>query len=136
MPDYFVPIDTTYQSDYYRKLIRRGIMNTFVLNYVDNNRKKLHNKFEQIESFNAEFDVSDDFLKDLTDFADKEGLALDEEDLAISGENIKLVMKSYIARDLWNTNEFYQVINKENHSLLKAIEVLEESEMYQAAFQN
>jgi len=136
MPDYFVPIDTTYQSGYYRKLISRGIMNTFILNYVDNNRKKLHNKFEQIESFNADFVISDDLLNDLTEFADKEGLALNEEDLAISRENIKLVMKSYIARDLWNTNEFYQVINKENHSLLKAIEVLEESEMYQAAFQN
>lgn len=136
MPDYFVPIDTTYQSEYYRKLIRRGIMNTFILNYVDDNRKKLHNKYEQIESFNAGFEITEDLLKDLTDFADKEGLVLDKEDLAVSGENIKLVMKSYIARDLWNTNEFYQVINKENLSLLKAIEVLEESDMYQAALQN
>jgi carboxyl-terminal processing protease len=136
MPDYFVPIDTTYQSEYYRKLIRNGIMNTFILNYVDNSRKKLHSKYEQIDSFIAGFEITDNLLKDLTDFADKEGLALDEEDLVVSQENIKLLMKSYIARDLWNTNEFYQVINKDNHILLKAIEVLEESEMYQAAFQN
>lgn len=136
MPDYFVPIDTSYLSDYYRKLISRGIMNTFILNYVDNNRKKLHNKYEQIGSFIANFEITDDLMSDLTEFADKEGLALVKDDLALSEENIKLVMKSYIARDLWNTNEFYQVINKNNHSLLKAIEVLEKNELYQAALQN
>ncbi len=136
MPDYFVPIDTTFQSDYYRKLINKGILNTFSLNYVDNNRKKLHNKYEQIDSFITNFEITGDLMKDLTEFAEKEGLALDEEDLAISEENIKLVLKSYIARDLWDTNEFYQVINKSNHSLHKAIEVLEENELYQAALQN
>jgi carboxyl-terminal processing protease len=136
MPDYFVPIDTTYQSDYYNKLISRGIMNTFVLNYVDNNRKKLHNKYEQVDSFIDNFEITDELMSDLTEFAVKEGLALDQEDLAVSGQQIKLVMKSYIARDLWNTNEFYQVINEYNHSLLKAIQVLEKNEMYQAAFQN
>ena len=38
MPDYFVPVDTTSYSDYYRSLINKGIFNRFVLQYVDDHR--------------------------------------------------------------------------------------------------
>ncbi|UCH15205.1 MAG: S41 family peptidase, partial [Bacteroidales bacterium] len=38
MPDFFVPIDTSFYSDYYRDLMRRGILNRFTLKYIDNNR--------------------------------------------------------------------------------------------------
>ena len=39
LPDYLVPIDTTEYSDYYRDLISQGVLNQFILEYVDNNRK-------------------------------------------------------------------------------------------------
>jgi hypothetical protein len=41
-----------------------------------------------------------------------------------------------MARDLWNTSEFYEVINKENPSVVKALEVLEEQGKYQALLQD
>ena len=40
MPDYFVPMDTSSYSDYYRELISRGIFNRFVLQYVDDHRNE------------------------------------------------------------------------------------------------
>ncbi len=41
MPDIFVPADTSNYSDYYRSLVRRGIVNSFTLEYSDKNRKRL-----------------------------------------------------------------------------------------------
>ncbi len=79
-----------------------------------------------------DFNVSDKILEDLTTYASGEGLAFNEEDFGISREHIRLVLKSYIARDLWNTSEFYQVLNVSNPSVLKAIEVLESQDIYQA----
>ena len=50
MPDVFVSIDTTYTSKYYVKMVRHGIFNRFVLNYIDNNRAELEKKYKPIET--------------------------------------------------------------------------------------
>ena len=133
MPDYFVPMDTTYQSNYYRKLLHRGILNLFVLNYVDNNRQQLHARYPEFKTFNEKFEPSDDILNQVTTYAESQGLTLNASDLSISQDHIRHVIKAYIARDLWNTNEFYQVINNRNESYLKALEVLKDAGKYQAA---
>jgi hypothetical protein len=36
---------------------------------------------------------------------------------------------------LWNTSEFYEVVNEENPSVLQALEVLEKQGIYQALLQ-
>jgi carboxyl-terminal processing protease len=133
MPDYFVPIDTTYQSNYYRKLMNRGILNLFVLNYVDNNRQQLHAKYPEFKTFNEKFEPSDDILNQLTSYAGSQGLTLNTADFSRSRDHIRHVIKAYIARDLWNTNEFYQVYNTLNESCLKALEILKDPGKYQVA---
>ena len=44
-------------------------------------------------------------------------------------------MKAYIARDLWGTNEFYQILNENDPKFLKSIQVLENWEKYQVLLQ-
>lgn len=135
MPDYFIPFDTSYQSGYYRKLLNQGILNFFVLNYVDDNRKKLNSKYPEFTRFNEQFDVTDNMIDQLIAYAEKEGLSSVPADITRSKEQIRLLIKAYMARDLWDTNEFYQVMNAENNSVKKAIEILEDSAQYQAALQ-
>jgi carboxyl-terminal processing protease len=43
---------------------------------------------------------------------------------------IKMQIKALIARDFWNTSEYYQIINGENDALKKAIEIIENSKEY------
>ncbi|KPL17351.1 MAG: peptidase S41 [Bacteroides sp. SM1_62] len=136
MPDYFVPLDTTYNSEYYNRLLNRGIINFFTLSYVDDHRVELHAKYPTFQSFLVGFTISDKILEDLTTYASEEDLAFSEEDFNVSREHIRLVLKSYIARDLWSTSEFYQVYNTNNPSVLKAIEVLEGQDIYQALLQS
>ena len=45
MPDYFVALDTSGTSDYFNKLIRKGIFNQFALSWVNDNRKTLEKKY-------------------------------------------------------------------------------------------
>lgn len=133
MPDYFVPIDTTYQSNYYRKLINSGILNLFVLNYVDNNRQQLQGKYPEFGIFIQKFEPSDDILNQLTAYAETQNLPPDDTDISRSKDHIRHIIKAYIARDLWNTNEFYQVYNTRNESYLKALEILKDNGKYQVA---
>jgi carboxyl-terminal processing protease len=132
MPDYFVPIDTSFVSDYHNKLLNRGILNFFVLNYVDGHRLELHSQYPNIDSFLDGFEVDDAMFKDLTQYATDEGVPFDEEDFKISKDRISLTISAFLARDLWNTSEFYEVLNKSNPSVLKARELLESGEKYQA----
>ena len=135
MPDFFVPLDTGFVSEYYNNLFNRGVLNYFALKYTDDLRDELHSQYPSFNDFLENFNVSDDMMKDLTEYGIAEGLPLNEEDFEISSERIGLVLKAYLARDLWNTNEFYQVMNTCNPSVMKAIEVLESFEIYQALLQ-
>jgi len=136
MPDYFVPLDTTYNSVYYNRLYSRGIINFFTLSYVDDHRQELQVKYPTFQSFLDGFTITDHILEDMIAYATEEDLAYNEEDFNISREHIRLVLKAYIARDIWNSSEFYQVFNTSNPSVLKAIEVLNGQDIYQALLQS
>lgn len=131
MPDIFVPLDTSGYSDYYSGLIRKGILNQFVLEYVDKNRKKLLNTYPSFEKFKDKEAVTKEILDQMTAYAAKEGLPLNQEQFDLSKKDIKLTLKAYIARDLWTTNEFYEIINENDKNFLKAVEVMDNWDKYQ-----
>ena len=136
MPDFFVPLDTTYNSAYYSRMLNRGIINFFTLSYVDDHRRELQTKYPTFQSFLDGFFVDDKILENLTAYASGEDLAFDKEGFEVSKEHIRLILKAYIARDIWNSSEFYEVYNTINPSVLKAIEVLESQDVYQALLQS
>lgn len=132
MPDYFVPIDTSYYSPYYRKLISRGILNQFVLKYIDENRKSLQSAFSNFDEFNQDYKVSDEIIKRLIQYAENEDLEYNEEDFARSFKMIATLIKAYIARDLWDTSNFYQIINESDPIFKRAVQIVNDSELYAA----
>jgi carboxyl-terminal processing protease len=136
MPDYFVPLDTTYNSTYYNRLLNRGIVNFFTLTYVDDHRQEFQKKYPSFRAFYEDFTVTDKILEDLVAYAAEEDLPFDKEDFEVSREHLRMMLKAYMARDLWNTSEFYRVYNDSNPSVLKAIEVLEGQDTYQALLQS
>ncbi len=130
MPDLFIPIDTTPNTDYYASLIRKGILNRFVLHYVDQNRDRLERKYRDFENYLDNFQVTDEIMEELKEFAYQEELEFHKEEFTQSKEDIELLLKAYIARDLWNTSEFYEVYNTSDDMVLKAIDVLENWNTY------
>jgi len=135
MPDVFVPMDTSGYTDYYNDLIRKGILNSFVLNYVDVNRKELNKKYPDFESFKNNYKVSPDLLNGLIEYAKEERLLFVKDEYEQSKEDIKKLIVAYVARDLWETNHFYQIINTDNPIFIKAVEIIENPEKYNGALQ-
>jgi len=131
MPDYFIPLDTTSSSEYYRKIIRQGIFNRYILDYVDNNRKSLTKKYSSFEKFNNEFFANDDMLEGLIEFAEKkDNLEFNDEDFEDDREEVKLLIKAYIARDLWSSSEFFEIYNTTDEGYLKALNFIISSNKY------
>jgi carboxyl-terminal processing protease len=133
MPDLFIPLDTTNYSDYYRDLVRLGILNQFVLNYVDGERQGLLTRFSGIEEFKKDFEIDQDIIKRLVSYAAAQGLEENPSQLAISENQIRLLLKGYIARDLWSTSEFYEVINDDDPRFRTALSVIENWNLYEAS---
>lgn len=125
IPDIFVPLDTTYTSDYYTDLNRKGIINEFTLNYVDRNRKKLLKSYPDIESFKTEFETDESFMDEFFKFAEKQEVPLVEEEYETSKSHIQTYLKALIARGLWKTGAFFEVINPLSPEYNKAISILE-----------
>jgi carboxyl-terminal processing protease len=125
MPDYFVPLDTTAYSEYYRNLIGKGIFNRFVLQYVDDHRKQLQKEYHDFNTFNSGYEPSKSTLDKLVSFASDEGLEFNEADWSVSKAHITILFKSYMARDLWGMEHFFEVYNSTDEVFIKAVEILE-----------
>jgi carboxyl-terminal processing protease len=130
MPDFFVPIDTSFYSDYYRDLLRKGVLNRYTLNYTDKNRDYLESKYPEFNNFKNNFVISDKLFNEFTDFAKEEDLEADKSEIELSGERIKLLLKAYIARDLWGTGEFYRIVNDKDTKYQKAIQIMDNWDYY------
>ena len=130
MPDIFIPLDTTSYSNYLNQLIREGIINSYILNYIDNNRSKLQSQYASFAQFKEDFEVSDKMIGDLVDMATEEGVKLNEKGLDHSNQEIKLQLKALIARDIWDMNEYFQIVNERDDGYQKAKEVLNNWDQY------
>jgi carboxyl-terminal processing protease len=62
---------------------------------------------------------------------EKEKIEFNEEQYKKAEPIIKLQIKALVARDLWDMNEYYRVIDAENESLQKAVEILQTPGAYE-----
>lgn len=125
MPDIFVPLDTSMNSDLYKDLARKGVFNEFLLDYLDNNRKKLLKKYPNFETFDTGFNNPDEFMNDFFEYAEDKGVKKDEEDYKTSKRLVQLQLKALLARNLFNSSAYFRVINRLSDSYIKAINVLQ-----------
>ncbi len=130
IPDIFVPIDTSLNSEYLGKLLRSGIFNNFCLQYVDNNRASLKKNYPKFEKFKEKFIVDQKLLDEFIAFGKKEGVEFSEEGFTTSRKVIELRLKAGIAQDIWDYGYFYEIINELNPAYRKAIEVMGDEETF------
>ncbi len=130
MPDIFVPLDTTRTTDYHRNIVAKGVMNKTVLEYIEQNRKKLMENYKNFEIFNKKFEVDSALLNTLKENGEKEKVAFNEKEFEQSKRLISLQMKALIARDLYESGDYYKVMNAENDIIQRGLEVLKNSEQY------
>ena len=131
MPDVYVPIDTSEYSTYYRDLQAKGIINQYVIGYLDKHRKSLSTQFPTIADFDNRFEVSDEMMQGLIALGEKDSVKYDEEKYHISERLIKIIAKGLIARDLFANQSAYTVIlNHRNPDVQAAYEVLNDHERY------
>ncbi len=126
MPDFFVPIDTTQYTDYHRQLVAKGVIIRSTTGYIEKHRAELKKKYKDFEAFDRKFEIDDAFMADVRALADKEKVKFDQAQYDRSLPLIRTQLKALIARDLWDMNEYFEVMNQTNESVQQALRVLNE----------
>lgn len=124
MPDIFIPLDTTFNSELNRNLIRRGVYNQFVLNYLNANRSQLNAKYPTFQSFKSNFKLDDKLISEFFEFAEQKKVKKDDDGYKKSKKIIDTQITALFARNLFTVSAYFEIINELNDSYLEALKVL------------
>jgi carboxyl-terminal processing protease len=127
MPDYFVPLDTTQNTNLYRQIVAKRILVDANLRYLAQNRTKIKEKYPTFEDYKKKFKVPEVIVSNIFSEAEKqikgEFSAEEKEKTAVL---LKQMLRALIARDLWDMNEYFAIIYEDDDIVNKALQLLEE----------
>ena len=130
MPDIFIPADTAYNSKLYTNLVRKGALNRFTTDYALKHRDAIKAQYGDFERFNKDFTVGKDLVEELKKVAEESKVEWNDEQFARSEKFLLLQMKALIARNVWDTGMYYQVMADTDPGIQKALEVLGNEKQY------
>ena len=76
------------------------------------------------------FKFSPDDIKSFIAKGESEGVKFNEEQFNKSKDEILLILKGYIASNMWQTSEFYQIVNENDKVIDKALKVISDKKSY------
>jgi carboxyl-terminal processing protease len=132
MPDVFVSLDTSAVYKEVKTAVSKGVLNKFVVKYIDENRELLAKKYSSFDIYKKQFsndtDIVDLFLK----YADSEK-QINNSNMTIEARNfLAIILEAYIARDLWSNSEFFEIYNQTEEEYQSALKVMNNWQDYQA----
>ncbi|MFP4620325.1 MAG: S41 family peptidase [Bacteroidales bacterium] len=124
MPDYFVPVDTSYHSPLFNRVTNEGLIYSFAFRFADNHRSDLTSLDEpkDINQYLENNNIYSQFL----DYVFDMGVPRDIEGIKKSKKIINTRLKAYIARNIMENEGFYPIIREVDETLEKAFNLLEE----------
>jgi carboxyl-terminal processing protease len=132
IPDHFVPIDTSMNSDYLRKILYNSVYREYPLSYYQKNKNKL--KKMDYQEYYQNFEVSDEMLQDFTKMAAGNGIELDQAGFDNSKDLLKIYIKAEVAKLAWDSKGFYPIFNQQNEILQAALNLFDEAEALTAEY--
>ncbi|MDR0743394.1 MAG: S41 family peptidase [Tannerella sp.] len=124
MPDIFIPRDTTGVTSYYSNIINTGVLYQFSLVYSDENHDKLKS-FDNYQDL-YEYLQQQPLLYEFADYAASKGIKKRPTLMNISRELIETQLYAYIVRNFFDYEGFYPIFLRDDATLQKAIEVINE----------
>lgn len=126
MPDIFIKLDTSWATDYYAEVVGKGIVNQFALTYVNANREKLNKSYSDVYAFSNKFNVDEALWNEFFTYAEKDSAKKDDSTFSLCEAKLANVIKSVIARDLYDFQAYWIVSNSDDEAYLRALEALKD----------
>ena len=125
MPDEFVPLDTLRYTKYHRQLAAKSVIITANLRFVDEHRSELQQQYKTFDDFRKRFEVPQSLIDHIKAEGDKKNIKpKDDAELEATLPYLRTQLKALIARDLWNMDEYYAIINDLNDTVQRALKLI------------
>ena len=124
MPNVFVPLDTTQFTALHRQIVARSLVINTTLRYVDEHRAELKARYTSFDDFARNYKVPQAMTDSI--FAEAERLKpkpFSKEECDKTLPMLSVQLKALIARDIWDMNEYYRIMNEQNRIVAKAVEI-------------
>lgn len=120
-PDYYIPLDTSYLTSFYKKINSQNLLLEFTYRFLA--QEPLAEPYESAEQFYKEYVVKDEDFSRLLTFLKNKDIKATPEDLKKSAPRLKSEIKSLLARFHFKEEGFYRALNSTDTILSKALEV-------------
>ena len=135
MPDVYVPLDTTIYTRLYRELAAKSCIIQSTLKYLEKYRKPLIKQYnietyrkakakrfenkqydpkdltEGFKRYEADFSVPQEMIDILLEKAKESKIQYTDSMLQATMPVLRIQLKALLARDLWDMNEYFQILN-------------------------
>lgn len=123
-PDEVLPYEKDVLLIYYNRLEDKDIFYNYAFDYVDKNRALLLKKYPQSDDYVKGFSLSDEMFEDFLILAEKSGIKRNVESIAAYGNEMKILVKAYMAEFLYGKEVYYGITLSADHELQKAINII------------
>lgn len=125
MPDVFVPLDTAVYTPYLRAVRRHNIITDMTLHYVDSHRQELRSTYPDFERFISDYEVPTALMDSVAAQAKRKNVVpADSAEWEESLPDLRFLLKSLIAYNVWDRNEYFRILNGRSDIVKKALEIL------------
>ena len=123
MPDFFVPLDRDSNAMAFNEIYNSGTLIEFTFNYANEHKSEILRQYPVAEDFVSKMTVTDATINQFMQFYQKKGHRAPTLN-ATSQKELRLWLKAFIGRNIYEENGFYPVINSTDKTILKALEVI------------
>ncbi len=128
MPDVFVPLQEEQRNGYFNEMANKGLIYRFAFDYADQYRKILK-KYDDAENFVDSFTINQDIIKQFIQFGEENGVPFNAEEFQLAETLINSHIKAYIGRNIFGNEAFFPVINKDDPTIQRALELFDSEKM-------
>ena len=123
MPDIYVPLVDDSTEYYFNRIVNLGLLYQYAFDYTDKHRAQLKG-YKTVEAFDRSFKVTDAMFDALVRLADEKGIVGTEEQRQAARRETDILLKAYIARNLFDDEGFYPIYAPMDEILQRASEEL------------
>ena len=127
MPDIYVPLVDDSTEYYFNRIANLGLLYQYAFDYTDKHRTQLQ-RYKTVKTFDQSFAVTDVMFNELVKLADEKGIKGTDEQKQVARKEANILLKAYIARNLFDDEGFYPIYAPMDEVLQKAIETLSQME--------
>ncbi|OJW72068.1 MAG: hypothetical protein BGO68_00825 [Candidatus Amoebophilus sp. 36-38] len=126
MPDYFIPLDTTSYSNYIDDLLDNYVIQQYAIEYTHSHEAQLSKM--NLEDYAKNFQVTQAMCKQLITHATRLGVQQPDIITDPISASVKHLLKTHIAKVLWQNQGFYQIYNTTDKTILQSLQLFKEAE--------